>query len=306
MGWLTFGTRGSPLALTQTRMAAAALAAAHGRDEGAIGFDVVKTVGDLVQDRPLAEIGGKSLWTKELDAALMHRRIDAAVHSLKDVETLLPDGIVIAAILPRADPRDRMFGAPGLTALSEGARFGTSSPRRAAQALCVRPDLRIVPFRGNVETRIRKIADGEAEATLLAAAGLDRLGHDGIGVAQGFDDFLPAPSQAAVGITAREDDADTRSALAAIDCAPTRTCVMAERALLAALGAGCHSCVAAHATLSGSEVAMVAELLLADGSERVRDEIRSGSADAREAAAELAARLLAAASPTLRATFGAG
>ncbi|MDT7933675.1 MAG: hydroxymethylbilane synthase [Sphingomonadaceae bacterium] len=306
MGWLTFGTRGSPLALAQTRMAAAALAVAHGRGEGAIRFDVVKTVGDMVQDRPLAEIGGKALWTKELDAALRNRRIDAAVHSLKDVETFIPDGIVIAAILPRADPRDRMVGAPGLTALPEGARFGTSSPRRAAQALSRRPDLQIVSFRGNVETRIRKVAAGEAEATLLAAAGLDRLGHDGVGVAQSFDDFLPAPSQAAVAITAREADADTRSALAAIDCAPTRACVMAERALLAALGAGCHSCVAAHATLSGGDVTTVAELLLADGSERVRDEIRSSTADAREAAADLARRLLAGASPALRATFGAG
>ena len=170
------GTRGSLLALTQARMVADALCAAHGWTLAQIETVVIRTTGDRVQDRPLAEIGGKALWTKELDACLEDGRIDAAVHSLKDVETIRPDWLTIAAVLPRADVRDVLLGAASIRGIPEGARVGTSAPRRAAQMLYRRPDVQVVPIRGNVATRISKLAAGEADVTLLAAAGLERLG----------------------------------------------------------------------------------------------------------------------------------
>src|SRR6201996_2671143 len=180
---LRLGTRGSPLALVQANMVAAALRAAYGWAEDAIVIVPVKTTGDQVQDRPLAEIGGKALWTKELDRALLDGAIDFAVHSMKDVETIRPQAIRIAAMLPRADVRDRLIGAQSIAALPQGVRIGTSSPRRAAQVRHLRPDVAIVSFRGNVDTRLRKLAEGEAEATLLAAAGLDRLERGDLGAA---------------------------------------------------------------------------------------------------------------------------
>ena len=175
---LKLGTRGSPLALTQARMVAEALCAAHGWTEDAVAIVPIKTTGDKVQDRPLAEIGGKALWTKELEAALLEGRIDIAVHSMKDVETWRPPTLAIGAMLPRADVRDRLVAndCDDFLCLAPGARLGTSSPRRAAQALNARPDLVVVPFRGNVDTRLSKLRSGEADATLLAAAGLDRRG----------------------------------------------------------------------------------------------------------------------------------
>lgn len=304
MAWLTLGTRGSPLAMAQARMTAEALSAAHGRGVDEVRIEIVRTTGDAVQDRPLAEIGGKALWTKELDAALLDHRIDLAVHSLKDVETELPPGIVIAAVLPRADVREVMVGADSLAALPHGARLGTSSPRRAAQALARRPDLRIISFRGNVDTRIQRIADGEAEATLLAAAGLERLGRSGVGAVQPIAEFLPAPSQGAIGVSARAADADTRALLAAIDHGATHAAVLAERGLLAALGASCHSCVAAHARFEGAELVMDAEILTADGRERVAMTQRFAAGELAHASAELAGGLLGRASAELRASFG--
>jgi len=306
MAWLTLGTRGSPLAIAQARMTAGALAAVHGREVDEVRIEIVRTTGDAVQDRPLAEIGGKALWTKELDAALLDGRIDLAVHSLKDVETQLPDGIVIAAVLPRADVREVMVGVDSLAALPKGARLGTSSPRRAAQALARRPDVRIISFRGNVDTRIQRIADGEAEATLLAAAGLIRLGRDGVGVVQPMTEFLPAPSQGAIGISARAGDAGTRALLAAIDHGETHLAVLAERGLLAALGASCHSCVAAHARFEGAGLVIDAEILSADGRERVALTRRFSAGEVGAASAELARALLAQASARLCASFGAG
>jgi hydroxymethylbilane synthase len=295
------GSRGSPLALVQARMVRDALAAAHGWAADEIAIETVRTTGDRVQDRALAEIGGKALWTKELDRVLLAGGIDAAVHSMKDVETVRPAGIEIAAMLPRADVHDRLIGADGLDALPKGARVGTSSPRRRAQLLALRPDLEIVLFRGNVDTRLAKLAAGVAEATLLAAAGLDRLGRPELGAAIPLDVMLPAPAQGAVGVESRADDATARALLAAIDDEPTHRCVAAERALLAALGADCHSPVAALARIEGEAVILRATLYAPDGSEQVSG-ARTGP-DGEAAAAALAAELLGRAPPAIRALF---
>lgn len=273
------GTRGSPLALTQANMVADALRAAHGWDAAAVELVVIRTTGDKVQDRALAEIGGKALWTKELDRALLAKEIDCAVHSMKDVETVRPETIAIAATLPRADVRDRLIGADSVAALPQGATVGTSSPRRRAQLLRLRPDLSIVLLRGNVETRLAKLAAGDCDATLLAAAGLDRTGRGEVGAAIPLDVMLPAPAQGAVGIEARVADLATRHLLAAIDDKVTHGCVMVERALLAGLGADCHSAVAALATVDGERVVLRAELLSEDGREHVTGEATGGAGD---------------------------
>ncbi|PVE59084.1 hydroxymethylbilane synthase [Arthrobacter sp. TPD3018] len=295
------GTRGSPLALTQANMVRDALCAAHGWAQDEIDLVVIRTTGDRVQDRALAEIGGKALWTKELDRALLAREIDAAVHSMKDVETIRPADIRIAAMLPRADVRDRLIGADSVAELPRGAVVGTSSPRRRAQLLRLRPDLKVVLFRGNVDTRLAKLAAGEADATLLAAAGLDRLGRDGVGRAIPTDEMLPAPAQGAVGIEVLSSHDEAMVAVAAIDDPATSACVRTERALLAALGADCHSPVAALAALSGEMLTLRAELIAEDGSLFV-DGSGEGT-DGALIAAELAADLLARAPSSVRSLF---
>lgn len=295
------GTRGSPLALTQANMVRDALCAAHGWTPDEIDLVVIRTTGDRVQDRALAEIGGKALWTKELDRALLAREIDAAVHSMKDVETIRPPEIRIAAMLPRADVRDRLIGADSVAELPRGAVVGTSSPRRRAQLLRLRPDLKVVLFRGNVDTRLAKLAAGEADATLLAAAGLDRLGRDGVGRAIPTDEMLPAPAQGAVGIEVLASHDEAMVAVAAIDDPATSACVLTERALLAALGADCHSPVAALAALSGEMLTLRAELIAEDGSLHV-DGTGEGT-DGALIAAELAADLLARAPSSVRSLF---
>ena len=300
---LVLGTRGSPLAVAQAKMVAAALITAHGWAADAVRIATIVTTGDRVQDRPLAEIGGKALWTKELDAALRDGRIDFAVHSMKDVETALGAGIALAAMLPRADVRDRLIGAASIAALPPGAVIGTSSPRRAAQLRHLRPDLEIVMLRGNVATRLAKVDSGAVGATLLAAAGLDRLGV-AAGSAIPVETMLPAAAQGAVGTTARADDARTLAWLAAIDDAPTSAAVRLERRLLARLGADCHSPVGALATVAGGRATMHAELLDPDGRERVADRFEVAAGDGEAAVTALAGRLLAAASPALRARFG--
>ena len=287
---LRIGTRGSPLALAQARLVADALRAAHGWSEEKVTIVAITTSGDRIQDRPLAEVGGKALWTKELDRCLLDGRTDLSVHSMKDVETIRPAALVVAAMLARADPRDRLIGADSLAALPAGARVGTSSPRRRAQLLARRPDLAIVTMRGNVQTRLAKLERGEADATLLAAAGLDRLGLSETG--RVLDDLLPAPAQGAVGIEVAAGS-DMRSLVEAIDHRPTHLCVDAERAFLAALGGDCRSAVAAHA--DGGRLR--AEILAPDGSEA-----HAGEDDDPVA---LARRLLALASPPLRAMFAA-
>ena len=297
---LRLGTRGSPLALWQANMVADALRSVHGLGGQAIEIVPIRTTGDQVQDRALAEIGGKALWTKELDRALLEGEIDFAVHSMKDVETIRPAEIVIAAMPPRADTRDRLIGADSLAALPPNARVGTSSPRRAAQVRRARPDAQILLFRGNVDTRLRKLAAGEADATLLAAAGLERLGRNDVGTA--LDDMLPAPAQGAVGIEARADDVEILGLLAAIDHKPTSLCVRAERALLAALGADCRSPVAARAQLALGQIHLRAEILTEDGSQFEAGEIVFPFHEDNTPAA-LAHILLDRAGPALRGLF---
>ncbi|MBW4330694.1 hydroxymethylbilane synthase [Stakelama sp. CBK3Z-3] len=301
---LRLGTRGSPLALTQAAMVKAALVAAHGWTGDAVETVVVRTTGDKVQDRALAEIGGKALWTKELDRALLEGEIDFAVHSMKDVETIRPTEIAIAAMLERADVRDRIIGAPSVEALPHGAQIGTSSPRRAAQLKYLRPDLSILLFRGNVDTRLAKLEAGEADATMLAAAGLARLGRHDVGSAVPVDTMLPAPAQGAVGIECRAADTGTRALLAAIDHGATSRCVMAERALLAALGADCHSPVAALAQERQDKVTLRAMLYSEDGSARVEGSAEAAIGDS-DFAATLARDLLNRAVPAIRRLFAA-
>jgi hydroxymethylbilane synthase len=295
---LKLGTRGSPLALTQAHMVKDALFAAHGI---ACEIHVIKTTGDRVQDRALAEIGGKALWTKELDRALLDGEIDIAVHSMKDVETIRPDTIVIAAMLERADVRDRLVGADSLAAIRQSGVVGSSSPRRRAQVLRARPDLSVVLFRGNIDTRLAKLAAGEADATLLAAAGLIRLGRDDVGAAVALDEMLPAPAQGAVGIECRADDAMTRGLIGKIDHADTSRAVRCERALLAALEATCHSPVAALATIAGDMVTLRAELFSEDGKEHVAAD--ASGPDGASLARDLARALLDRAPPPVRAAF---
>ncbi len=293
------GTRGSPLALTQAGMVRDALMAAHGWED--VQIVTIRTTGDRVQDRALAEIGGKALWTKELDRALLAGEVDACVHSMKDVETLRPDAIAIAATLPRADVRDRLIGASSIAALPDKAVIGTSSPRRAAQLRRLRPDVSAVLFRGNVDTRLGKLATGEVDATLLAAAGLERLGRHDTGVAIPLDVMLPAPAQGAVGIeTLAEGPA--RALVAAIDHAPTHRAIAAERALLAGLRADCHSPVAALAEGDGDALLLRAELLSPDGAEAVSGAARGD--DPVTLGALLAEELLERAPPAIRALFG--
>jgi hydroxymethylbilane synthase len=296
------GTRRSPLAMAQAKEAQARLAAAHGIDPAHIEIVPVTASGDRIQDRPLAEIGGKALWTKELDAWLLAGEIDFAVHSAKDVETLRPDAIAIGAVLPREDVRDVLVGAASVTALPRGAVVGTSAPRRAAQLLHARPDCQVITFRGNVATRLAKLAAGEADATFLALAGLNRLGETGTGHPLDADDWLPAPGQGAILIECRADDARTLALLAAVDDVPSRAAVSAERALLAALGGNCHSPIAALTRHEGSELVMRAALYSPDGAERVEGEARFASDD-REAPGRVAADLLERAVPAISTHF---
>lgn len=299
---LHLGTRGSPLALAQARLVASALRIAHDWHEEAIAIIPIVTTGDVIQDRSLADLGGKMLWTRELDRALLEGRTDASVHSLKDVETIRPADFVIAAILPRADARDRLVGVRSIAALPPGARVGTSSPRRAAQLRARRPDVEPVVLRGNVETRLAKLARGDVDATLLAAAGLDRSGLEGIGAP--IDDMLPAPSQGAIGVEMLAANREARALVAAVDDPATHACVAAERAFLRALGGDCRSAVAAHAILDDGGVDLRAELLSADGREVLAGQTRCRPGDA-DAPATLARALLDRASPALRALFAA-
>ena len=245
----------------------ASLKVAHQLPDEAIVLVPMLATGDKIQDRPLADIGGKALWTKELERALIDDQIDVAVHSMKDVETWRADIFVISAMLPRADVHDRLIGALSLEELKQGARVGTSSPRRAAQLQRVRPDLQIVPLRGNVATRLAHISAGDADATLLAAAGLDRLGMAEVGAELSLDAFLPAASQGAVGIDRLACREDLVPIVAAINDADTYVAVTAERDFLAAVGGNCHSPVAALALVEGSRIRLRAEIFTADGSE---------------------------------------
>ena len=300
---IRLGTRRSPLAMAQVHEARARLCAAHGWDESAVELVPVVASGDRIQDRPLAEIGGKALWTRELDQWLMEDRIDAAVHSMKDVETLRPEEIAIAAILPRADKADRLLGADTIAAIPAGARVGTSAPRRAAQLLHARPDLEVVGIRGNVATRMGKLAAGEADATFLAAAGLDRLGEDDVGIRLDPAEWLPAPAQAAIGIECRSADTRVRDILAAIDDAPSHAEVAAERRLLEGLGGSCSSPIAALTLTQGDRISLTAAIFSPDGKARIGGESEFAAGD-RIAPLELARDLLARAPAAVTEHFG--
>ena len=301
---LKLGTRGSPLALIQARKIASALEVVERWPAGHVEIVPIKTSGDKIADRPLAEVGGKSLWTKELDAALLAGEIDFAVHSMKDVEVVRPKEIRLAAIRPRIYVQDKLIGAQAVDELKEGAVVGTSSPRRAAQLLAARPDLKIVTLRGNVDTRLKKLDAGEVDATILSAAGLHRLRLDHVGSSIPFEIMLPAPGQGALGIECRADDGDCIQLLKLLDDAGSRAAVLAERAFARALGGSCHSPVAALATVNHNQVHLTAEILSADGKERVRDEV-SFSIGHEEKAAGLARAMLQRAPQAIRTLFAA-
>ena len=298
---LRIGTRRSPLALAQAEMTMAAIKAAHNLPDDAVVLVPMLATGDKIQDRPLAEIGGKALWTKELERALLDDQIDIAVHSMKDVETVRADIFDISAMLPRADVRDRLIGAASLDDLKHGARVGTSSPRRAAQLQRARPDVQIVPLRGNVATRLAHIENGHADATLLAAAGLDRLGMGNVGAPLPLSQFLPAASQGAVGIDRLTSRKELAPFLAAINDVDTFVAVQAERALLEALGGNCHSPIAALAQVEGAQIRLKGEVFTADGREMHAGEIVYEASS--DGPAQLADQLLANASDELRSMF---
>ena len=302
MQGLRLGTRGSPLAMTQARKVASAIETSQRWPDGYVEIVPVTTTGDKVQDRPLAEVGGKYLWTKELDRALLGGELDFCVHSMKDVESDRPSEIHVAAVRPRGDVRDRIIGAESIDQLQRGAVVGTSSPRRAAQLLRLRPDLKIVPIRGNVETRLAKVEAGEVDATLLASAGLKRLGIDA-GTAIPTEILLPAPGQAAIGMECRTNDTRTQSVLTTVNHDITYACVMAERAFTRALGASCASPVAAFAVLEDGDLRMRAQLFSEDGSDMIEDRAVFDCGDD-QTPEELARKMLSAAPDSIRRLFG--
>ncbi|HUR44013.1 MAG TPA: hydroxymethylbilane synthase [Aestuariivirga sp.] len=268
MPLLKIGTRGSPLALAQAREARTRLIAAHGFSEDAIEIVSISTTGDRIRDRPLTELGGKGMFTKEIEEALLAGAIDFAVHSMKDMPARLPDGLVISTLLPREDAREAFLSpvAANVLELPQGATVGSSSVRRTAQLLRLRPDIKTVLFRGNVETRLRKLAEGAAHATFLAAAGLNRLGlADKITSLISLDVMLPAVAQGAIGLEMRENDKATHGLLAAINHNETEIAVSCERAVLAALDGSCRTPLAGHARLDKGVLRFRGQALTLDG-----------------------------------------
>jgi len=295
---LRLGTRGSKLALTQAGLVRDALAAAIPTlaAPDAIEIVTIRTTGDVIQDRPLSEAGGKGLFVKEIEEALLTRRIDAAVHSMKDMPVLQPAGLEIVAFLPREDARDVLIAGETkrIADLKRGAVMGTSALRRKAQLLHLRPDLKIVNLRGNVDTRLAKREAGVVEATLLALAGLKRLGMAHVGTPVPEDEILPAVGQGAVCIECRADDTRTRAWLAAIDHRPTAVCVAAEHAMLAVLDGSCRTPIAGHAVLSGDSLRLRGLIVKPDGSELLATKRQGAAGDAeamgRDAGLELKRR----------------
>ncbi|WDR00048.1 hydroxymethylbilane synthase [Devosia sp. J2-20] len=264
------GTRGSPLALMQARLVRSLLATTHGVSEDDIAIEVLSTGGDRSQasNASLSEIGGKGLFTKEIDDAMLSGRVDIGVHSSKDVATRLPDGLALVAFLEREDVRDAFLSVKvqSIDHLAERARFGTSSIRRAAQVLRQRPDLEIVPFRGNVGTRLQKLIDGVADATLLAMAGLNRLGEGHRATGQLDPEiFMPAPAQGAIGLAVRSDDKRMAALVSALDHAPTNTTITGERAMLAILDGSCRTPVGALSSLANGQLTLKGQILSLDG-----------------------------------------
>jgi hydroxymethylbilane synthase len=282
---LRIGTRGSPMALSQTEQVRDRLLAAHPElaMPGMVEVVTIRTTGDRVQDRRLAEIGGKGLFSKEIDEALLDRRVDLAVHSLKDLETWLPNGVEIACILPRDDPRDAFLSriAPSFAKLPQGAMVGTASLRRQAQLLRRRPDLKVVPIRGNANTRIRKLEAGEVDATLLALCGLQRIGlADRATEILPCEMMLPAVGQGALAVECRAGNESVRQLLAPLHDPLSAACAAAERAMLAVLDGSCHTPIAALAEISRDRLAIEGRLLTADGSGEIRLRRAGGIAEA--------------------------
>ena len=292
---LKIGTRGSPLALAQAFETRSRLMQAHGITEDACEIVIIKTTGDRVQDRPLKEIGGKGLFTKEIEEALLSGGIDIAVHSMKDMPVAQPDGLLIDCYLPREDVRDA-FVSPGIERLAdlpEGAVVGSSSLRRRAQLANRRPDLKLVEFRGNVQTRLKKLGDGVASATFLAMAGLNRLGMANVArSAIEPEEMLPAVAQGAIGIERRANDARAEALLAAIHDRQTGERLAAERAFLAALDGSCETPIAGLAMHEGGGLWLRGEILRPDGSEVIRGERLARVADGADAGRDLAEELL--------------
>ncbi len=291
---LTLGTRGSPLALAQAHETVRRLAEAQRWPAERIALKVIRTSGDMIQDRPLAEFGGKGLFTKEIDIALIAGEIDLAVHSAKDLPTLVPDGIALAGFLPREDVRDALISAAAASIedLPPGATLGAASLRRQAQALRLRPDLKVALLRGNVETRLMKAERGEIGATLLAMAGLKRLGlvHRAR-AALSLESFLPAVGQGAIALTARAGDERTLAALAAIADPATNAELAAERAYLAVLEGSCRTPIAGLARFEAGRLRFRGEVLRTDGSERFDIEAEGAAADAALVGADAGRRL---------------
>ena len=289
---LRLGTRGSPLALAQAHETRDRLMAAHGLPEDAFEIRVIKTTGDRVQDRALSELGGKGLFTKEIEDALLAGEIELAVHSMKDMPTVLPDGLAIVCLLEREDVRDAFVSHRhgGISDLPDGAVVGTSSLRRRAQLLARRPDLEVVEFRGNVQTRMRKLEEGVAEATFLACAGLRRLGVS-VGTPIEPEEMLPALAQGAIGIETRADDGATRELLAPIHHAETGERLAAERAFLAGLDGSCRTPIGGLALREGDALWLRGEIVRPDGSERHATERRGPLSDAAAMGADAAEEL---------------
>jgi hydroxymethylbilane synthase len=293
---LRIGTRGSPLALAQAHETRLRLAAAHGLPELAFEIVVIKTTGDRVLDRPLKEIGGKGLFTREIEDALLEGSIDIAVHSMKDMPTVQPAGLVLDTYLPREDVRDAFVspGAARLADLPQGAVVGSSSLRRRAQLKLRRPDLEVVEFRGNVQTRMKKLGEGLASATFLAMAGLNRLNMAHVArSAIAPEEMLPAVAQGAIGIERRADDGATADLLAPIHDGPTGMRLAAERAFLKGLDGSCETPIAGLAVLADGTLWLRGEILRPDGSEAIADQMRGPAADGADLGATLAAQLLA-------------
>ena len=281
---LKIGTRGSPLALAQAVETRARLMAAHDMPEDAFEIVVIQTTGDAVQYRPLSEIGGKGLFTKEIEQDLLSGAIDIAVHSMKDMPTVLPEGLVLSTYLPREDVRDAFISLKytSIDELPQGAVVGSSSLRRRAQLAAVRPDLQLVEFRGNVQTRLRKLEEGVAEATFLACAGLQRLGKSEIANPIPVEQMLPAVAQGAIGIEQREGDEAVSALLAPINDSDTEIRLTAERAFLKVLDGSCRTPIGGLAILDGDKLEFRGEVLRPDGTEIHRD-VWIGTVDEAEA-----------------------
>lgn len=297
---LNIGTRGSPLALAQAHETRRRLMLAFDLPQEAFAICIIKVTGDAIQDRPLKEIGGKGLFTREIEEALLDGSIDIAVHSMKDMPVMQPQGLLLDTYLPREDVRDAFVSASasGIDELAQGATVGTSSLRRRAQLLARRPDLNIVEFRGNVQTRLRKLEDGVAAATFLAMAGLNRLGMADVPKTPiPPEQMLPAVAQGAIGIERRGDDGRAAQMLAAIHHGPTGQRLAAERAFLAALDGSCETPIGGLAELDGGSLRLRGEILRTDGMAVFADDITGAIADGAEMGKAMAAKLLEQAGP---------